>query len=219
MSRTLEDYLNLITSEHRDKPVYIATLSIGLTLGVYMESLVNSMTQLFDVDLAVGDQLSIIGQWVGVSNQIAVPITGVYFAWDDVSSDGWDFGVWQGEFDPTSGIVTIPDDVYRQVIKGKIAANSWDGTTEGMYKVWAVAFPTLSIVVQDNEDMTMDVGISGPPLDTLTKALFVGGYIPLKPEGVRVDYYFTTVNAPLFGWDIESDSVGGWDEGAWGETS
>lgn len=50
-------------------------------------------------------------------------------------------------------------------------------------------------------------------------ALLAGGYIPLKPEGVRVNYtVVTTVDgAPMFGFDMNNQFVAGFDAGAWGK--
>lgn len=214
---TLETYLDLIPSANRNQPTFIATLSVWLNFYVYMQALLASISTLFYVRTAVGAQLDVVGIWVGVSRDIAVPITGVYFTWDDVDSDGWDFGVWKGPFDPTSGIVSMPDDVYRNIILGKIAANNWDGTTPGAYAVFAIAFPNIPMYIEDHQDMTMLMGFPGPPLDSLTKALIEQNYIPLKPEGVGIAYAFSTTNAPIFGWDIENSSISGWDEGTWAE--
>jgi hypothetical protein len=43
-----------------------------------------------------------------------------------------------------------------------------------------------------------------------------GGYIPLKPEGVRVNEYLVPVDdGPLFAWDIQNDLLDGWETGSW----
>lgn len=49
-------------------------------------------------------------------------------------------------------------------------------------------------------------------------ALLAGGYIPLKPEGVRVNYTIVTSveGAPIFGFDVQNDLIAGFDVGAWG---
>lgn len=213
---TTQDYLNLITSEHQGKPDFEAVVSINVAVGVRVQELLVSMGPLFDVDIAVGDQLDVIGVWVGVSRNVRIPIGGVFFSWDDVASTGWDQGVWP---DPNnSGSVTVlPDDSYRVLIKAKIAANRWDGTTEGAYAIWAIVFPNITLLIQDNQDMSMVVAIVGAVLDSLTLALLTGGYLPLKPEGVHINSYTVPVNTgPLFGWDIENASLQGWDEGSWG---
>jgi hypothetical protein len=173
------------------------------------------MIPLFDVDLAVGQQLDVIGQWVGVSRNVAVPIVGVYFSWDDTAADGWDFGVWQ-PVPPTTTLNVLPDDVYRTLIYAKIAANQWDGTTEGAYAIWSAVFPQFTILIQDLCNMSYNLAIIGGTIDSLTLALVTGGYIPLKPEGVLIANYFVSVDTnKAFAWDTENQYLAGWDQGSW----
>lgn len=212
---TLDDYLDLITSEYRLQPNYIATISIFANFYVYLQNLTASMVPIFDLDIAVGNQLDIIGQWVGISRNIAVPIPGVYFTWDGDASVGWDYGTWQPSTLPTE-VTSLPDDAYRTLIKAKIAANSWDGTTNSAYEIWDSIFTTFTILIQDHENMSYDLAIVGGIIDSLTQALITGGYIPLKPEGVRVNTYYIPVNTgPLFAWDATSPYLAGWDTGSW----
>jgi hypothetical protein len=211
-----QDYVDLITSEHQDKAKFIEMIRQDVSLPVRVQALLNDMIPKFDVDAAVGDQLDTIGQWVGVSRNvgISIPGTGIFFSWDGIASLGWDYGTWQ-EGDQTE-ITSLPDDAYRTLIKTKIAANSWDGTTEGAYAIWDQIFTQFTILIQDNQDMSYDLIIAGGIVDSLTLALLTGGYIPLKPEGVRVNEYYTPVDSgPIFGWDIDGTYLTGWDDGKW----
>lgn len=209
------EYLDLITSEHRTKPNYAAMVKVDVSLPVLVQNLMLSMIPLFDADVAVGAQLDIIGKWAGISRDVNIPIPGVYFSWDGAYTVGWDFGTWQGDLSPVE-VTVLPDDAYRTLIKAKIAANRWDGTTEGAYAVWESVFTQFTIVIQDYQNMTYALGIVGGIVDSLTLALLTGGYIPLKPEGVQVVTYFIPVNdGKLFAWDVESDQLAGWDTGSW----
>jgi hypothetical protein len=72
------------------------------------------------------------------------------------------------------------------------------------------------LLIQDNQDMSFAIAIQGTVPDSLTLALLTGGYLPLKPEGVRISQYFIPVDTgPLLGWDIENAYIQGWDEGSW----
>lgn len=213
---TLTDYLNLIPSANREKPNFIGTLSIGVGFYVHLQDLLQSMVPIFDVDTAVGDQLDTIGIWVGVSREVKVPIPGVFFTWDGTDyTVGWDYGSWQPS-DAPSNVTILPDDAYRVLIKFKIAANHWDGTTDGAYAIWEILFPTLVFLIQDHQDMTYSLAIVGGIIDSLTLALIRGGAIALKPEGVRISSYYIAIDTgPVFSWDTDSTYLRGWDTGSW----
>lgn len=215
---TAQTYLNLITSEHQNQPNFSAMVSFGVATMVQVQALMAQMSgPLFDLSTPpVGNQLDIIGQWAGVSRNVNIPITGILFTWDGITADGWGFGVWSSAENPSS-ITVLPDGAYLSLILAKIAANQWNGTTEGAYAVWAVAFPQYNLLIQDNQNMSFAIAIQGMPLDSLTLALLTGGYIPLRPEGVEITEYIVPVDTnPLFGWDLDTTFVQGWGTGSWG---
>lgn len=213
----LTEYTALITSEHSDKPRFMATIGALVQPLVDQMNVLQGMPGRFDLDVAVGDQLDTIGIWVGVSRRIRTPLTGVYFSFD-IAGLGFDQGTWKGPFDPDTGLTVLDDDTYRLVIRAKIGANHWDGTLEQSAAILNSIFDAdTHVFIEDHQDMSMTIGIAGkvPPATFL--ALLSGGYIPLKPEGVRVNYtVVTTVDgSPLFGFDMSNQLVAGFDVGAW----
>lgn len=216
---TTDEYLNLITSEHRGKPKFEATVSTSVSPFAKIQEVLLSLPTAFDIDTAVGVQLDALGIWIGRSRRIDTPLVGVYFTWDDLASDGWDSGIWKGPFDPDSGLVDLPDDSYRVLLKAKIAANRWDGTIPGAYAIWATIFTNSHLIIQDNQDMSMVVGIAGQPMSIVDQALLTNGYIPLKPGGVRIQYYAVApAVGQLFAWDVDASSaLAGWDAGQWAQ--
>jgi len=213
---TTETYTNLITSQYKNSPKFVAQVSITAAFYARMQDILSSFKTKFDLDVAVGHQLDVIGEWVNASREVPIPITGVYFEWDEAEV-GWELGSWKGEFDPDSGLAYLPNDVYRTYIKTKIAANKWNGTIPQAYEIYQDVFPEGGIVIQDNQDMTMVVGIFGAPPNAILKALLIGGFLALKPEGVKINYALVPIISPLFGWDIESEAIDGWDIGSWPE--
>lgn len=213
---TEKDYLDLIPSANRQQPDFVDVIKVNVAVPLRVQDLLTSMIPLFDVDVAVGDQLDIIGKWVGVSRNVDIPISGVYFSWDGSDPTvGWDYGTWQPSSAPTA-VTVLPDDSYRFLIKARIAANHWDGTTPGAYAIWDEIFTTIKVLIQDNCDMTYELGFYGGIVDSLTLALVLQGYIPLKPEGVRLAGVFTPVDTgPLFSWDLDTTFFQGWDSGSW----
>jgi Protein of unknown function (DUF2612) len=212
---TTQTYLDLITSEYVDQPNFTAVVSLDVSPMVQVQKLLTSMIPIFDLDTPpVGNQLDIIGQWVGAKRTVNVPITGVFFTWDSTPNVGWDFGIWASG--NQTSITELPDDVYLTLIRATIAANNWDGTTNGAYAIWATVFPESRILIQDHEDMSYDLIFTGATLDSLTQALITSGYINLRPEGVEVSNYFQGyLDFPIFAWDSDTATLQGWDNGAW----
>jgi Protein of unknown function (DUF2612) len=213
----LDEYINLITSEHISRPKYLAMISAGLLPIVKLQEILSALPLSFDVDYAIGKQLDVVGEWVGRSRIVEIPLTGVYFSFDDTIITGWDSGVWKSQFDPDSGLPSLPDDQYRTLIKAKIAANNWDGTIPGAYSVWQKAFGVTSkIAIQDAQDMSFIIALFGLTLDAVTFALLTKNYIPLKPEGVKITNYSAAPDSgPIFAFDVNNDLLKGWDQSSW----
>lgn len=216
---TLQDYLDLVISEHADKPDYIAFISIFLQGQVDNQNVLAQLPARLNLDdevNCVGFWLDLIGSRVGQSRQVDVPLVGVYFAWA-TAGVGWGQGTWFGPGEPLDGLVILPDDSYRILLKAVIAANQWDGTVPGAYAVWNIAFGPNQIILQDNQDMTITIFWVGANPSAVTLALLTTGQLALKPAGVRITGYFTpsVPNAPVFGWGIESPTIQGWGQGAW----
>jgi len=214
----LTDYTGLITSEHNQRPKFMATVSALAQSIVDLQNVLGSMPGKFDLDAAVGDQLDGVGEWVGISRNVATPLTGVYFSLDTAGL-GFDQGVWKGPFDPDNGLTRLDDDTYRLVIRAKIGANHWDGTLESSAAILNSIFNGDTYVfIQDNQDMSMTIGIAGKVPSAVFLALLEGGYIPIKPEGVRIDYVIVTSvdGVPMFGFDVANQFIMGFDAGAWG---
>ncbi|AIO66491.1 DUF2612 domain-containing protein [Burkholderia oklahomensis] len=215
----LTDYNALITSEHSDKPRFMATIAALVQPLVDQMNVLESMPGKFDLDNAVGVQLDDVGLWVGVSRRIRTPLTGIYFSFD-IDGLGFGQGIWKGPFDPGTGLTVLDDDTYRLVIRAKIGANHWDGTLEQSVAILNSIFDAdTHVFIEDHQDMSMTIGISGKVPSAVFLALLAGGYIPLKPEGVRVNYTIVTTvdGAPMFGFDMAGPYVSGFDVGAWGK--
>ncbi|ARP90334.1 hypothetical protein CAL14_08565 [Bordetella genomosp. 9] len=214
----VEKYLDLITAFHRGKPKFSAMVEAVSQCFVDAQNVYEQMVDAYDLDQAVGVQLDAVGEWVGISRNVRTPLEGVYFSFD-TEGLGWDLGVWQGPFDPDTGVTSLDDDTYRLLIRAKIGANHWDGTLEGSAAILNLIFGGTGtyVFIQDNGDMSIDIGVSGQRPTAIFLALLTGGYIPIKPEGVRVNYYIVPdQDGPLFGFDVDNEFIAGWDTGVWG---
>lgn len=202
MADNNDKYLNLITSQHKTKPLYKAyvtsflnqlsqgTLKEGQNEPLTNSGIVNcylSTNNLYKIDTAVGSQLDVIGQLVGINRKL-----------------------------PTaSANITNPltDDVYRLLIKAKILKNNWDGTFSGINNILYQLFPDYPWELIDNQDMTITFNLIYANITDEMKDLITLGYIIPKPSGVKINYNIQ--NSKAFGWDKENNFIAGWDEGAW----
>jgi Protein of unknown function (DUF2612) len=197
---------------------FVATVAASVAPYVQLQQILKGLIQSYDIQTAVGVQLDVIGQWVGQSRSVRVPLVGVYFAWNDVNADGWDRGSWQGLFDPTSGLLALPDDSYRTLLLAMIQGNRWDGSVPTADATLARVFgPSTTIVIEDHQDMSMTVAVSGIPLSATNLGLLTQGELQIRPMGVQVvAYAILPSTGLLFAWDIPANSVyAGWGVGQW----
>jgi hypothetical protein len=221
----LSAYNAEVTSEHRDKPKFMATLAVTAQPLADTARLEQQYYLYYDLDLAIGAQLDAVGMWVGRSRYLPVPIT-AYFSWD-TDNLGWDQAVWKRPFDPDSGFVTLPDELYRVLLKAVIAANHWDGSIPGAYACWNIIwsqYPAYTFVIQDYGDGSMAYGLLGPaPPDQIMLGFFTFGEIDTKPAGIELDHFLPTMwpagpgGTPVFAWDSMDPAAAGWDVGAWAD--
>jgi len=135
---TVEYLLDYVTSEHSDKPRYMQTVALSVQPYIDSENVALSYRTLFDLDTAVGEQLDMLGQWVGITRYIAEPID-LFFSLDH-SDLGFDAGKWQTPHELSMRLVRLDDEHYRILLRARIVSNHWDGTIPGAYKAWDTLF-------------------------------------------------------------------------------
>lgn len=217
----MSKYVDLITSYHASKPLFVQHVDLSTRPLVDAASTMAGMTAAFDIATAVGVQLDIIGEWVGRSRVVSEPITGVYFSFD-TDGLGFEQGVWQGPYDPDSGFTKLSDEVYRVILKAKIAINNWDGTNDSLPDILntALAGSGLAMQIIDNQDMTISV-IVFPETDIadVSRELLAAirqGYLTVKAAGVLAGSIITpSTGTQMFGFDLDNEYFAGFDTGAW----
>lgn len=180
-------YLDLITSAHRDKPKFVATVGITLQPLADLMVVLKSIPGKFDLDVATNSQLDAVGEWIGASRILQSSISNVYFAWDTPGL-GWNQGTWWKPGLDLANLLVLPDEQYRTLLRARAAANNWDGTIPNAYEVWDLLFAGTDFTINmvDHQDMTMDFVLHSPtPPDALTLALVTGNFLTLKPAGVH----------------------------------
>lgn len=181
-------YLDSVTSLYRTKPKFIAWLTATLNKLNAATTLAEAMDMSFDLDQAEGVQLDILGEVIGQNRQV--------------------------NFQPTDGSSPIlVDDYYRTLLKAKVVKNLWKGQVNELQPIWETLFPGGQIIIRDNQDMTMDVGILGD-VPLTVRDLVKYGYIVPKPQSVGINFYFFGA-APVFGYDVQNEFIAGYDSGIW----
>ena len=180
-------YLNLIPSEHRLSPNFINWLTFGIQKLQDDNSSALDIINAFDLDTATGTQLDIIGTLVGISRQL--------------------------DFQPRSDISSVLDDVYyRLLLRARIVWNQWKGTIKELYEAWQVIFPAGNLLIMDNQDMSMDIVVSGN-FSVMERELINNGLIVPKSEGVRINYIIIEENSnlPVFSYGYDNEILGGYN--------
>lgn len=183
----VNNYLKLITGEHRDKPKYISMVRALLSHSSDIFSVGVELDDDFDLDYADGVQEDVLGDIVGTSRELG----------------------WQPEFN----LNPILDNAnFRTLLMVKILKNMWKGGIRDLATTWKLLFGN-PILIEDNQDMTIDVVIISNGLDKITQLMIRNGDIIPKPQSVLVNAYFANNN--VFGYDIENDVIAGYDKGSW----
>lgn len=219
MAGDVTPYTGLITSKHADKPNFMATVAASVQPFADTLATLNGLNAAFDLDLAQGQQLDILGEWIGASRFVSTALDGVYFSFD-ISGLGFEQGVIWSSGEPLTGLIALPDDVYLTLLKATIVANHWDGSISGAYRAWQTLLGPqgYQILIQDNGDMTMVLALHGALVDPVFTQLFAAGVLDLRPAGVDASYVIPTIPAaPFFGLDVATDYVSGLDFGAFGQ--
>lgn len=190
MTTDTSDFTGLITSEHQNASKFVQTVSASVQGFSDNIAVAAGIPDFLDLDQAVGYQLDTIGIWVGVSRLVALSVN-QYFSLD-TDGVGVDQGIWWEVGDALTTVTQLADAQYRTLIRAKIACNSWDGSLPGACSILALLVSADGCTVSASEgSMSVDFSITGTPA-VVTKAIILGGYIPIKPAGISVTYSFAS---------------------------
>lgn len=187
----IHDYLQIITSQHRDKQKFISFLTIFLEKIQDIEYCLSSFIDEFSLETARGKQQDILGEILNLNRRLFVPIDGS-----------------TGELD---------DATYYELLAGKVVRNSWDGSLYNLLDLWYTLFPISEITITDNQNMVVDVTLYFSVTNFQLQLLQNGLLLP-KPVGVKINY--TSIPDVLFAYDKDPGQEGlvyysGYDTGEW----
>ena len=206
----LDDYLGLFTRQHRGKPKLDAWMTALLQPLIDTQIFCGSMDYAFDIDNAVGVQLDILGEWIGLGRNLYE--TYAYFRYD--SGPGFGLGTLEGSLghrSPTpSGNWSFSDDQYRHMLKAKILYNRWDGSASQAASIlsYLVGATASVITIHDSQFILL---LPESVADS-HKALIDAGLFNFKPAGINLATiaYFGQV----FSFDNTSATCGGFNYGS-----
>lgn len=160
----MSKYTDLITNYHAGKPKFFDHIDLSTRPLIDVSTATSGLVSAFDIDSAVGDQLDILGKWIGVDRAVAAPISGIFLEWD-TERVGWDQGVWLGPYQSSDATTYLSDDTYRIVLKARIGINNWNGQNGTLPTILetALAGTGIKMIVVDNQDMTITVLIVVDP--------------------------------------------------------
>lgn len=182
----IDAYLDLITSQYRVRDKFMRTVAALLRPSDDIFSLGIELDDEFDIEYANGVQEDVLGEFVGAQRMLP--------------------------YQPDKGLSPVLDNAaYRNLIFAQIAKNQWKGGIEDINELWDSLFGN-GIIIQDNQDMSIDVLVIGIS-DQITKEMVRQGLIVPKPQGVRMNYYFS--DRAVFGYDLETDTIKGYDHAEW----
>lgn len=154
----VDRYLNLITSEHSDKPKF------GMFLRAAIKKLdlaFMDMDEDFDLSTAVGMQLDVIGVILGLRRTLT--------------------------YQPSGGIsAVLSDGDYRSLLNARVILNQWDGTMQTLTDALTSWNPSIYFAIKDNQDMSVDVMVIGA--NHFHAELIENGYVMPKPAGIKINY-------------------------------
>jgi hypothetical protein len=231
--RSTSDYVAKIPPLYAGKPKFVATIQASVSPLADIQTFLQSLPEAFDLDAAVGVQLDAVGQWIGRSRLIPIPVSQPWFSWG-VANRGWSQAYWKGQAVLSDYLDSLDDDTYRRLLRAKIKANYQNGTIADAQAALAEFFlaPTLVFTmdrtqaigwipntpaIQQRTGMQWQIGVANKIPDLVSLEIIAQNLIPVQPAGVYLDIKVITVDGtPLFGWGISNEYIGGWGQGSWG---
>ena len=180
-------YTSLITSQYQSSPNFLAFVTMLLKKFDDVTNCLLDFTEAFDLNTAVGVQLDSLGQILGISRTLP--------------------------FQPTGGLnPLLGDSDYRTLLLAKVYLNLWNGEADALQPLWQNIFPGGRIVIDDAQNMSATIVLSGT-FTALAQQMITNGMIIPRPAGVLYNYTFAEL--PIFGFDLNNGFVAGFDVGHW----
>ena len=178
---------NRIYAEYRTKPKTVQWYNITQSIGDdNLKQAFSDISTSYDIDSNSGEQLNVIGRVVVQDRNVEFDLDpgGIQFGDGDA-----EFGDTDAEFSSIalSGAVTLTDAEYKLFLKSKIQRNNTDATIDEIITAVNTLLSNAAVTqLNDNEDMTFDLEITGTLSGTEESLLKSKDFVP-SPQGVLYD--------------------------------
>ena len=142
----------------------------------------------YDVDTATGEMLDIIGRIVGVARPILRDAEFDVFGYaGNDSYTNYNIAPYIGDGEAIDA--PLNNDLYRKLIKAKIARNISDGTADSIIQLVEIIIGVKVTALVDNGDKSFDLGVASQ-LDNTTLYLIENFDLIPRPQGTRIGQVF-----------------------------
>ena len=215
MNDFIQAYLDLLIYQYRDKPNASAEIQAIIKPFSDVFDLYNDLENVFDLDLAVGKQLDIIGKIVGLSRTVPLAIPKKYFGFDDDTntypySEIFDSIVtypFKELYEEEYTDLQLNDEDYRFFLKAKIAKNFAKSNILEIEEIISFLFDNLAEVI-DGYNMTLTVQVDASIDIDRIRQIQQLNLLP-KPQAVSYnDIIIKYFSDRTFGFDDDLSSLG-----------
>lgn len=191
-SKNINEYLGLVTSQHRQKTKFIESIRVAITPIVGCQNLLSKMSELHDLETATGNSLEQLALWIGTPLIIPGAAQLEYFGFIDQENamtfgetdDPSIGGYFRESGQSGTGGLTPAGDFLRRLIKARILKNKSTGNINETKPILELALNHSHFKVFDNKDMTVTFKNLATQFTTMQKIL-VQMFFPL-PAGVEL---------------------------------
>ncbi len=182
-----------VYAQYRDKPKTLEWIGINGDLANELEAAYCDIATSYDIDGANTDELNVIGRIVVIGRGFEAQIQYETFEFGAAQFGGG------AQFRPLSGVTDdrLNNDIYRLLIKAKIAKNNSDATLDSIIQSLGFIVGTDDITIDDPEDMSFSV-LFGSLNQTEKFVLSTFPIVP-KPQGVRFSGFISKADVSSFG--------------------
>lgn len=207
--------LSRIVTQYQGQPNFTAFVTSILDGPQNLETAMQDVLSSVDIDVAVGSQLDLLGDIVGMSRTLLDTITSPFFGFDSIPNAlpyGDEIfgggGLFYEEGAPAVQTFLVGDPLYRKFIRAMVIRNRSTGVLEDFIAVLRAIFPADTILAEDVPgQLQVNYGLNRPTTPAEDVLLSFTGIMP-KPAGVAVVHVPYTQLVIYFGFNPTDATYG-----------